>query len=264
LLEEKLGLIALLVGLYLADCAILLRPTQALAIISVPCRWPFRILRRRRHTQPPWSQSPIHLNFGLTFYPMRGSFPTFLNPLTPAVAAFKTIAALPSIQAASNLGTVPMHRIVGARLLVRSLTPMLLTHAVLLYIAVPLHLLHGMTESLLITVGVIFLSAAAIIGFSYPLVKILRLRKSAYWSLAAQAIICVPLSLNFPRKLALMAATSSDAQGFMSRVPQPERWTTTQDFITALEYARTGATEVAESLKAASLAEGLRRELPDE
>jgi hypothetical protein len=263
-LEEKLALVAVLVGLYLTDCIVLLRPTEAVGRIDVPWRWDLaaRLMRRVRGKAPRLG-SVIHVGFGLTFYPVAGYFPAIINPLTPMTAVFKTAALLPSIRAKSTLRRLPIHRLVGARLVVRSLGPVIAMQAVLLFAAIPYHLFQGGLDRLLIMVLVAFITAATLIAFSYPLVRILKLKRSQYWSLAAQAMICLPLSLNLPRKLALLAGSAVDADQLMARVPATAKWPVVQDFIVVLDYARTGLAEP-EAERAGLIVDRLRQELPGE
>ncbi len=261
MLEEKLALIAVIVGLYLADCILLLRPTEALGRIVLAWRWPR--LRRRAKEQPPRPGHAIRLGFGLTFYPIAGRFPAMLNPLTPAIAVFKTAAVVPSIRAKSALHALALHRLVGARLLVRSLTPIVAIQAVLLFGTIPYQLLQGTLDRLLLMVLMAFATAAVLIALSYPLVRMLKLKQGQYWSLAAQCILCLPLSLNFPRKLALLAGSAADAEQLMARVPEAVKWPTLQDFIAVLDYARSGLAEP-EAGRAGVVLDRLKQELPNE
>ena len=261
MLEEKLALIAVIIGFYLADCIVLLRPTEALGRIVFPWRWP-RLTRRAR-SQSPRPGRFMHLSFGLTFYPIAGRFPTVINPLTPSTAVFKTVAVVPSIRAKSALHALALHRLVGARLLVRSLGPIVAIQAILLFGAVPYHLLQGSLDRLLLMVLMAFVTAAALIALSYPLVRVLKLKRGQYWSLAVQSIICLPLSLNFPRKLALLAGSAADAEQLMARVPAAVKWPTVQDFIAVLDYARSGLAEP-EAGRAELVLDRLKQELPNE
>ena len=262
MIEEKLALILVLVGLYLADCFVVLRPTQAIAVITLPgLRVPGLSKKRRKGVRARLGDGML-ISFGLTFYPIAGYFPALLNPLKPAVAAFKTAAILPSIDSKIVQRRLAIHRLVAARLLIRSLAPMILLHAFLLFGVVPYHLLYGGTDQLLLSVLVTYLCAIAIVAFSYPLVRTLKLRKSAYWSLAAQALICVPLSLNFPRKLALHASSEANAEQLMARLPETARWSVAQDFIAALDFAKNATDEPAEAGSADALADKLRQVSP--
>lgn len=262
MIEEKVALILVLVGLYFADCVVMLRPTQAIAVITLPgLRVPALSNKRPKKARARLGGSVL-ITFGFTFYPVAGYFPALLNPLKPAVAAFKTAAALPSIDSKIAQRRLDIHRLVAARLLVRSLAPMILMHAFLLFGVVPYHLLYGGSDQLLLSVLAAYLCAAAIIAFSYPLVQILKLRKGAYWSLAAQALICVPLSLNFPRKLALYASSAANAERLMARVPDAARWSVAQDFIAALEFAKNATNEPTEVGSADALADKLRQVSP--
>lgn len=265
--EEKLAVVLVLVGFYLADCVIFLRPTQALGCIVLPwhCNTSSFLSRRRR--KPARRARPgsiIGLNFGLTFYPTRGYFPALLNPFTPWVATFKTAPMLPSVMAGGAARPVPAHRLVGARLLLRLMAVILAIHAGLLFGALPWLLFRGDLDRLLLTLAFTFLTAASIVALSYPLTRILCLRRSQYWSLAIQALICLPLSLNLPRKLALLAPGDFDAAKLMPRVPLHEKRRVAQDFMAVLEYARNGRIEAGEATDLSAAQEQLRRMTPDE
>jgi hypothetical protein len=261
LFEEKLTVLIVLVGFYLADCIIVLRPTQALGAIALGWRslLPWRARPATRGTRPG---SIISLNFGLTFYPVRGYFPALLNPLTPWVTAFKTQPLLPPVK--NDARRVPIHRVAAARLSIRMLGFLLASHAGLLFVAIPTMLFKGQIERMLTFLAFDFLVAAGIIAMSYPLIRILRLRRAQFWSLAIQSLICLPLSLNFPRKLALQAPPEADAASLMSRVPGRDRWRLAQDFIAVLEYARNTKPEAADSARLTDVLSTLRKEVPVE
>jgi hypothetical protein len=263
LFEEKLAVVLVVVGFYLADCIVLLRPTQALGSIALSWRsiLPWRLKRQDARARPG---SMIQLSFGLTFYPTRGYFPALLNPFTPWAAVFKTAPLLPSIVAEMKAGAVPMHRLAGARLLVRTMGALLAGHAGILFVALPYLLFKGQIERLLTFLAVDFVIAASIIALCYPIVRMLRLQRGQFWSLAIQSLLCLPLSLNFPRKLALLAPANADAAGLMPRVPGPDRWRIAQDFIAVLEYAQNARSESDEADRLTDVLASLRKEVPVE
>ena len=125
-------------------------------------------------------------------------------------------------------------------------------------------LFKGQIERMLTFLAFDFLVAAAIVAMSYPLIRILRLRRAQFWSLAIQSLICLPLSLNFPRKLALLAPPEADAATLMSRVPSHDRWPLAQDFIAVLEYARNTKPEAVNSARLTDVLSSLRKEVPVE
>jgi hypothetical protein len=248
--DDKVTLIAIFVGLYLFDCVIFLSPGQALA------RFDLSLTKKARH-KPGWRIAG--LDFGLTFYPMRGYFPAFLNPFTPFVAVFKSARLLQS-RSGQAAAALPLHRIMHAAFSMRLMSGFLAIQAILMFGLLPYLLLTGGSGMLLIGVLFAFLLAAVIIALSYPIARALKLGKAHYWSLAAQSLICIPMSLNFPRKLLLARAADATASSLLDRVQPDRQPPIRREFVTVLQYATQGGAESDDMEIARSLLEKLKSE----
>jgi hypothetical protein len=260
-LEDKLALVAVFVGLYLFDCILFLAPCQALARLDLP--W---IGRRAQHVAKTAAQTGqkrriTGLDFGLTFYPVRGRFPTLLNPFTPFVAVFKSAPLLRLGSKHVDVAALPLHRISYATLVLRTMTGYLAFHAFLMFVILPYLLFSGRIGHLLVAVLFAFLSAGAIIAQSYPVARALKLGRMEYWSLAAQSLVCIPQSLNFPRKLLLARTAKATASALLERSQPDRRAAICRDFVTALQYATQGGEENEESQAARSLLGRLEAEM---
>ena len=181
--------------------------------------------------QAPRLGSVIHVGEA-DLLSVRGACLPPANP-PPMTAVFRR-ALLPSIRAKSTLRPLPIHRLVSARLVVNRLSPVIAMQAVLLFAAIPYHLFQGGLDRLLIIVLVAFITAATLVRSAIRWYRC-KLKRSQYWSLAASQI-CLPLSLNFPRKLALLAGSAVDADQLMARVPATAKWPMRPDIV-ILDYA---------------------------
>jgi len=212
--SDNLLLLAIFFGLYLLDCVVLLRPAQALAVPKLP-----RGKGRRGPGIAP--VCAMDLDFGLTVYPVRGRCLAVLNPLTPFVAVFKTRP----IDAAGMGDARPLslRQILSLRLRMRRMSVTLFLHGVLLFVVLPLLLLSGQTDRLLIALGAAFLSALLILWACYMDRRAARLPLAGFWGVAGQALLCLPTSLNAPRKLALLAPAAARSLDLLPRVPADRR-----------------------------------------
>lgn len=220
--DEVALLLAVFGGFYLVDCLLLLKPTEALVDFPLVAQrrsrffFLFRFsLRRTRNKNPAmpsrWSNclGPVNLSLGFHFLPLKGRIPAALNPLTPWRLVFR---CPPIVGPVSVVGTtLPLHRLLMLRLHIRSLTPLLLLHAIVLFGVLPYFLIVDRLQPLLLFLGFAFATAFLIVMACLPARRILHLSHLAYWSLALQAILCLPNSLNFPRKLALLARSRRSA-----------------------------------------------------
>jgi hypothetical protein len=200
--SDNLLLLLIFFGLYLADCVVLLRPAQALAQLR---------LARRRDRSGLAVRAGVALDLGLTVYPVRGRYLAMLNPLTPFIAVFKT---RPIGEAGANVPPpLNLRQMIAIRLRMARMSIALISHGLLMFVILPLLLLSGETLRLLIALGAAFLSAILILGVCYIDRRAARLSSSGFWTIAGQALLCLPTSLNAPRKLALLApATASAAE----------------------------------------------------
>ncbi|HEY3148726.1 MAG TPA: hypothetical protein VGJ75_20360 [Dongiaceae bacterium] len=258
--DDKVALIAVFVGLYLFDCILFLSPCQALARLNLPWVGPRapHAEKAAKRSGPKWRVAG--LDFGLTFYPVRGHFPAFLNPFTPFTAVFKSAPLLPPQSTHAGVAALPLHRISYATLVLRTMTGYLTVHAFLMFVVLPYLLITGRTGQLLIGVLFAFLLAGAIIAQLYPVARALKLGRAQYWSLAAQSLICIPQSLNFPRKLLLARTAKEAAPALFERVEPDRRAAIRRDFVAVLQYATQGGTENEELQAARSLLERLEAE----
>ena len=207
--NDNLVLLLIFVGFYLADCVVLLRPGQAVAQLILP--------RRRRGLGMRYR---VALDFGLTFYPVRGRYLALLNPLTPFVAVFKTRP----IEEAGGADPSPLtlRQLLALRIRAARLGVALASHAVLLFVILPWLLLAGETGRLLVALAAAFLSAILILAVCYIDRRAARLSASGFWAIAGQALLCLPTSLNAARKLALISPAAVQAAELLAALP-PER-----------------------------------------
>jgi hypothetical protein len=211
---------AALIGLYVADCLILLGPGQGLLVFE---------------------RRAIRLDFGLSSYVMRGRVPAMLNPLTPWIAGFKT-APLTTVGAPA-LRLHPLrrchYRIVGA-------WPMLLVQAGLMFGAAPYFLMTGRYRELAIAVACAFICAGFLLFMGWRLATELGLSRRHYGALAFQAVVCLPVSLNLLRKLALLAPCEYTALDLLARMDHDRRAMTASELRFAIEAQSRGASDPAE------------------
>jgi hypothetical protein len=99
----------------------------------------------------------------------------------------------------------------------------LISHGVLMFIILPVLLLSGETTRLLIALAAAFLSAILILAISYMDRRASRLPLSGFWAIAGQALLCLPTSLNAPRKLALTSPAAAHARDLLAMVPGEQR-----------------------------------------
>jgi hypothetical protein len=205
-------LLAVFVGFYLVDCALLLKPTEGLLDLPLVARRRRPVFRRKRFAAPA---SPSRwwgcigkpdLSLGFSWLPLKGRIVAWLNPLTPWRLQFRCppLAVIGEATGSARIA-LPLHRLLMLRLHVRALAPLLVLHGAVLFGVLPYFLILDRLAPLLTFLGIAFATAVLIALACLPIRRVLRLSHLAYWSLALQAIICLPNSLNFPRKLALLA-----------------------------------------------------------
>jgi hypothetical protein len=214
--SDNLLLLLIFFGFYLVDCVVLLQPAQALATVT---------LQRRKRAEGGRglgvaARCAVSLDFGLTVYPVRGRTLAFLNPLTPFVAVFKT---RPIDAVAAPLPPLGLRRMLALRIRTARASPALVAHGVLMFVILPLLLLSGETSRLLIALGAAFLSAILILAVCYLDRRAARLPVSGFWTIAGQALLCLPTSLNAPRKLALLSTAEAQAPALLPMVPADRR-----------------------------------------
>jgi hypothetical protein len=216
------GLVLLvLVGLYVADCLILLGPGQGL----------FSFEKRA-----------LRLDFGLSSYVLKGRVPALLNPLTPWIPAFRTVPLV----VAGGACSLRLHPLRRCHYRIVTAWPMLLLQAALMFVGVPYFLMTARYPELAATVGGAVVSAGFLLFIGWRVAADLRLGKRQYASLAFQALICLPLSLNLLRKLALLVPVEVTAFDLLPRMDPDRRAATATELSFALEAQSRSATDPAE------------------
>jgi hypothetical protein len=251
--SDNLVLLLAFFGFYLADCVVLLRPAQALAL-------PTLARRRRGQTVPPglgvMGRCRIALDFGMTVYPVRGRYLALLNPLTPFLAVFKTRPIDDGGVGAMAMPLLTLPQMISVRIRMARMSLALTTHGVLMFVILPLLLLSGEIDRLLIAVAAAFLSAILILTVCYFDRRAARLSNAGFWTIAGQTLLCLPTSLNTPRKLALLCPAVMPAPQLLPAVPEDQRQAALGELRLTLERA---ADDESQSL--AQAAEALRQKL---
>ncbi len=176
-----------------------------------------------------------------------------LNPLTPFIAVFKT---RPIDQGSAVLQPLTLRQMTVIRIRTARMSVALVSHGVLMFVILPLLLLSGETARLLIALAAAFLSAILILAVCYVDRRAARLPMSGFWTIAGQALLCLPTSLNAPRKLALLAPGTMQAPEWLPSVPEAQRQAALGELRRTLERA---AAEDSGDL--ARAAEALRQKL---
>ena len=246
--DETLLLLLVFFGLYLADCVVLLHPGQAIARIAV--------VRHKRKGEDPKTQGlgigqrcRVDLDFGMTFFPVRGRYLAVLNPLTPFVTVFKTRQIDGGASVSAESRPIDLRRIVAIRIRTARMNAALIAHGLLLFVILPLLLLGGETERLLIALGAAFLSAALILTVCYFDRRATRLPMTGFWTAAGSALLCLPVSLNAPRKLALLASAEATAPELLSLVPIAVRQAPLDELRLTLDRAAVEGSEAADAVR---------------
>ena len=243
--SDNLVLLLIFFGFYLLDCVVLLRPAQALASPK---------LRRRAKTERGLglgiaARCAVGLDFGLTVYPMRGRVLALLNPLTPFSAVFKTRPIGEPGEGA--MMALSLRQMLSIRIRTARMGVALVSHGILMFVILPLLLLSGETTRLLMALAAAFLSAILILGVCYVDRRAARLPVSGFWTVAGQALLCLPTSLNAPRKLALLAPAFAAAPELLTMVPADRREAAVRELRLTLDRAaEDGAQDLARAADA--------------
>jgi hypothetical protein len=184
----------------------------------------------------------LRLDFGLSSYVLKGRVPALLNPLTPWIPAFRT----GPLTAAGGTRPVRLHPLRRCHYSIVTTWPMLLAHAVLMFVAVPYFLTTARYPELAVAVACAFVSAGFLLFVGWRVAADLKLGKRRYASLAFQALVCLPLSLNLLRKLALLAPAEATALDLLPRMDPERRVAAAAELSFALEAQSRGATDPAE------------------
>lgn len=198
-------MIAVAAALYIFDCVVLLERGQAL-----------------------WSRDS--LSFGSKHYQIRGKVVALLNPFTPFLPAFRT---QPLFSSASN---------VGASDAARALAPvgaMALAQFALMFIALPFCLYRAPGWPFLIALVLAYANAVAMLGLLWWRLRAAGIATSPLIGLGFGWLVCLPLSVNAPRKAGLAFDIALDARQAIRLLPEPGRERARNDF----------AAQVAEALQ---------------
>lgn len=251
--SDNMLLLLIFFGLYLADCVVLLQPAQALASL--------RGARRGKKTARCGlgiaARCGVALDFGWTVYPVRGRTLAVLNPLTPFVPAFKTRPLEDGPATRLSLRQMIAFRIRMARMSIA-----LILHGLLMFVILPLLLLSGETLRLLIALGAAFVSALLILGASYLDRRAARLPSAGFWAIAGQALLCLPTSLNAPRKLALLSPAAASAMDLLPSMLEEARPAALRELRLTLERAALDGSESL-ALAAEKQRRGLAADYPE-
>ena len=215
-------LVVVLIGLYLIDCLTLLGPGEALFVFE---------------------KSAVRLDFGLGGYVVRGRVPAMLNPLTPSLLVFRSAPLMASGVVSIALHMHPLRR---CHYWVLTTWPVLLIHAGLLFGAVPYFLATGRYVALATSVGFAFVFVALLLCVGWRLRADLGLSRWQYGALAFQSVVCLPMSMNLLRKLALSTPPRYTALDLFSRLRADQREHAAGELRFALEAQTLASTDSAE------------------
>jgi hypothetical protein len=152
---------------------------------------------------------------------VRGRYLAMLNPLTPFTAVFKTRPI--DDGGADTPAPLSLRQMIAIRIRTARMSIALISHGVLMFVILPVLLLSGETMRLLIALAAAFLSAILILGVCYVDRRAARLSSAGFWTIAGQALLCLPTSLNAPRKLALLAPASARAVELLPAMADEQR-----------------------------------------
>jgi hypothetical protein len=215
MLSIRLFLLVLL-GLYLADCLILLRPTQALAAV-------FR--------------GAYSLDFGLSTYQVRRRIPLLLNPFTPWQIWFRTEPIAGAERSGIAPRGVPRMAVAAVSRYARRASPVIALQGLIVFVGLPGSLWLGQYRVLAGCVAVGFGLALIIVLLGWRPARVLGISGRAFAALAFQALICLPISVNFLRKIALINVFPHTAAELLPAVPPAVRAETAREIVRALSAA---------------------------
>ena len=223
-------LLAMIVGLYLFDCIVLVARGQG-------------ILER---TRARW-----RLSFGSKHYVIRGKPVALLTPLTPCLPAFKT---LPLLQPSASRALKPS---AAVRVLspLRSLAALQLA---LVLIALPVSLFRPSGGPFLVALVLAYVNVLAMLGIAFSRYRRTGLPSKPLWSLAFNCIVCLPLSANLYRRASMTLPLASDAAQAVRLLPGVSRRGARSELLAQVAEA---LEEVEEEGLAFAALDSLRRDL---
>jgi len=204
-----------LAGIYLFDCVVLVQRGQA--VLARPGgRW--RLATGSRH------------------YLIKGRPIVFLNPFTPCAATLKTfpILELPSP------GSLRPSAIVRG---LRGLPALALAQWALVFVVLPVTLVRFPGWPLVITLLAAYGNAVAMVGLLLSRYRQLGAARAPLASLAFNALVCLPLSINLLRRAGLALPVDGGADRYLRLVPEPARPAARAALLGQLEEALQDADE---------------------
>jgi hypothetical protein len=207
MLSLEVTVLAVLVGLYLFDCVILLDRGQAL-LERIGGLW--------------------RLAFGNRYYLIRAKPVALLNPLTPYRPTLKTLPLLGQDRAGALR---PSHAL-------RDLLPLPLLAAIqlgLVLVAVPVTMLHSSGWTFLTTLAVSYVNALAMLVIAFVAYRAAGLSRRPLWQLAFNCMVCLPLSVNLYRRASMELPLAYDAARCLRLVPETTRGRTREVLLGHIE-----------------------------
>jgi hypothetical protein len=186
---SEAAVIAVAAALYLFDCVVLLERGQAL-----------------------WSRNA--LSFGSNHYQIRGKVVAMLNPVTPFIAAFRTLPLF------SGLSKVPLSRAVQA---LRPVAAMSLMQWLLVFAALPYCLYRAPGWPFVIALALAYANAVAMLGLIWWRFRRAGLATGPLVGLGFAWLVCLPLSVNAQRKAGLAFDVAMDAREAIRALPAPDQ-----------------------------------------
>ncbi|HVP08326.1 MAG TPA: hypothetical protein VMT02_02305 [Burkholderiales bacterium] len=188
-MSTEATVIAVAAAIYLADCVVLLERGQAL-----------------------WSSAG--LAFGSLHYQLHGKAVAWLNPLTPFVAAFRTLPLFSTAPGAKPADAVNAL----APLSVLCLIQLLLVLAVL-----PYCLLRAPGWPFFAALALAYANALALLGLLWQRLRGAGIATRPLAGLGFGWLVCLPLSVNALRKAALAFDVAIDAREAIGLLPERDR-----------------------------------------
>lgn len=221
---SEAAVIAVAAVLYLVDCLVLLERGQAL-----------------------WSRDS--LAFGSKHYQIGGRVVALLNPFTPFLPVFRT---RPLFSSASKANAS------DARRALASIGPMALLQFALMFMALPFCLYRAPGWPFFMALVLAYANAIAMLGLLWWRLRAASIAVRPLIGLGFGWLVCLPLSVNAPRRAGLAVDVALDAHQAIRLLPERERERARNDFAAQIGEAMQELEEHDE--RHARLAE-LRRQL---
>ncbi len=214
---------ALALGLYLYDSALLLYSNEAVLVCARHNRW--------------------LAGFGSNRTTLRGRQLYLPNPLTPTRPVYRlswtleATADLPAHSAppaADTAAVAPLAVNPGGdwtanRPLLRRLAPLVWSLAAALFIALPVALYGRLGDWLIVCAfGLVYTNLVVMLALLWLVRKRFNLTGRAFAQLAFDLVLCPPFALNLVRKLSLQVIVKEDFANAAKRLQQAPEWQLTQ------------------------------------